>query len=236
MNEPTPLPSLLDGQESDIERRLYNARHGLADEARGHNLAPRDDEGELLHAGGASWDDLPPVEGLGEPNAQAEATPVGRDQTACPGQPYREYEIRARYPTPESMCEAWGRVNAPKEAPIRPGGTKSQLADSKGIADFLEAPVVEVEPTADQQAASEVEATPLFLEADVHLRARYVELRLLEEEGEATLARFLYALWWHYPSGFNPEPPTRAESASARIVRIQAEVAETRERGRRRSA
>ncbi len=97
----------------EMERRLYNARHGLADGATGGNLAERDRDGNLLHAGGANFDDLPKP--VGKVTNRYDVAP---SQSAVPrrkGHAKRKRtaweELRARMRRRESL-----RVDSAEEA------------------------------------------------------------------------------------------------------------------------
>ena len=86
MSDPKPLPNAgsLDGRESDFERRTYNARHGLADDAEGAHLGGRDREtGELL---------APPPD-AGEPVPETGPRPAPRPPV--------------RRPRPSAAARAW---------------------------------------------------------------------------------------------------------------------------------
>ena len=83
-------------------------------------------------------------------------------------------------------------------------------------------PLVEVEPTGG------------CLAPEPYRRAFDVLEELVRTRGMRRIDGLHARLRRRYPKGFNPESASREESA--RIMRIQAEVAQTQERGRGRSA
>jgi hypothetical protein len=92
-DEIKPNAGLLDGEQSEFERRIYNAKHGLADEARGGNLAERNHDGELCDALGANYDD-PDAD---KPLIAVEEEPVAlSDLLECQG-----YDPRQHVEVPE---------------------------------------------------------------------------------------------------------------------------------------
>ena len=113
-------------EQEEIAARLYNARHGMADGARGGNLAARGRDGGLVHAGGANWDDEPPRETV-EDSAPGEKIQEG-DPT---GAGFVEYPVPAAQSTGAPRDIETGASGKDRADPVTPEQSAAPRAKTK---------------------------------------------------------------------------------------------------------